>query len=381
MLNLFISLPKDRREAAKIEKARQYEETRKNRIFNPRIRLIGVDKDALKKQMAEKKARDEDEKAREEAHRLKLLRDNEIALELEKEVVKRRRKLDEEINEFRLQYQRKEDRRDFDLYDPDYLKKSLPARVMDDDPRLSISGAQKFEGEDMEANKRKKYQMEQQKIWLQQQIDERIQAEKDKKLAEFAYDEMVLARDERSKQLESLENECKRQLDEATARFNQALSAEQATQRRMQEMRDLEDKRAEIYNAITGDFLTENPDTAISCLGLNRIIGSQYKGMHPHEKEAIRKEQLQQIEENKMKREAEKKLESDWAELSNYMLSTVALNEQEIKKRQRELNRQLYEQNKLLCMQQRKNKELTEEFVKSAGATEEFYNQFNKSTR
>lgn len=42
MLNFQVALPKDIKEAARIEKARQYEEQRKARIFNPRQRLIGV---------------------------------------------------------------------------------------------------------------------------------------------------------------------------------------------------------------------------------------------------------------------------------------------------------------------------------------------------
>lgn len=55
-----------------------------------------------------------------------------------------RKKLEQEINNFRLNYQRKEDRREFDLNDPNYIKKSLPARLRDDDPRCGISSAQKY---------------------------------------------------------------------------------------------------------------------------------------------------------------------------------------------------------------------------------------------
>ena len=36
--------------------------------------------------------------------------------------------------------------REFDLYDPDYLKKDKPARVSDDDPRCGIASLQKFDG-------------------------------------------------------------------------------------------------------------------------------------------------------------------------------------------------------------------------------------------
>lgn len=56
-----------------------------------------------------------------------------------------RRKINAEINTFRRVYQRPEDRRDYDLYDPDRLKKSLPARTSDEDPRLGPASAQKYE--------------------------------------------------------------------------------------------------------------------------------------------------------------------------------------------------------------------------------------------
>lgn len=55
-----------------------------------------------------------------------------------------RKSYEKDINLYRCMYQRKEDQRDFDLYDPDGKKKSLPARVADNDPRLSLSGAQRY---------------------------------------------------------------------------------------------------------------------------------------------------------------------------------------------------------------------------------------------
>lgn len=54
-----------------------------------------------------------------------------------------RLKLEQEINNFRRTYQKKEDRREFDLNDPDQIKKQLPARLHDDDPRCGPSSAQK----------------------------------------------------------------------------------------------------------------------------------------------------------------------------------------------------------------------------------------------
>ena len=69
---------------------------------------------------------------------------------------------------------------------------------------------------------------------------------------------------------------------------------------RIEQRRELDDKCAEIYNHLTGDLLTENPDVANSNFGTGRKIGYLYKGMTPEEREDIRKEQLKQILENKV---------------------------------------------------------------------------------
>lgn len=63
--------------------------------------------------------------------------------------------------EFRKESQRFEDRHEFDINDPDFKLKSLPARVSDDDPRLTVSGLQQFDGEDLEYERRKKLQQKQ----------------------------------------------------------------------------------------------------------------------------------------------------------------------------------------------------------------------------
>lgn len=63
--------------------------------------------------------------------------------------------------EFRKENQRIEDRREFDINDPDSKLKGKPARVSDDDPRLTVSGLQAFDGEDLEYERRKKLQQKQ----------------------------------------------------------------------------------------------------------------------------------------------------------------------------------------------------------------------------
>lgn len=71
------------------------------------------------------------------------------------------RELNKAVNEFRKSHQQPDTRKEWDLNDPDALKKDKPARVSDDDPRCGISSLQKFLGEDLNEKERKKLQQEQ----------------------------------------------------------------------------------------------------------------------------------------------------------------------------------------------------------------------------
>jgi hypothetical protein len=74
------------------------------------------------------------------------VRNDKIASMLNKRQEQDIRELNHALNEFRGMHQNPDSRREFDLYDPDGLKKDKPARVSDDDPRCGVSSLQKFEG-------------------------------------------------------------------------------------------------------------------------------------------------------------------------------------------------------------------------------------------
>lgn len=151
-----------------------------------------------------------------------------------------RLKLQQEINEFRKKNQRKEDRREFDLNDPDQIRNQLPARIKDDDPRCGPSSAQKwnshkkvskveqllrfrFIGEDALCEQRRKVQKEQFRAWLDQQMQEKERANRERKEAKEAYDAAVIARDQRAMELDVMEKKCRKRIQESYTRFNQAL--------------------------------------------------------------------------------------------------------------------------------------------------------------
>lgn len=58
--------------------------------------------------------------------------------------------------------------------------------------------------------------------------------------------------------------------------------------------RTTEDNTAEIYNTLTSDMLTENPDVSQSNMGPGKKIAYLYKGMTEEERNQIRKDQMSQ---------------------------------------------------------------------------------------
>ncbi len=133
------------------------------------------------------------------------------------------RQLDTAVNEFRFLHQHPSSRREWDLYDPEGLKKDKPARVSDDDPRCGISSMQKFEGEDLNSKARNKYQSEQMRGWAAQQMREKKQAEENQKKADQLYNLKMKELDQRAQELQSAEEACRKAINDATKDYNAAL--------------------------------------------------------------------------------------------------------------------------------------------------------------
>lgn len=99
-----------------------------------------------------------------------MIRNDKIVCLLDKRKEFDERELNRAMNEFRALHQQPDGRREWDLQDPEALKKDKPARVSDDDPRCGPASLQKFDGEDMNYKARQKYQQEQLREWYLQQV-------------------------------------------------------------------------------------------------------------------------------------------------------------------------------------------------------------------
>ncbi|XP_014206591.1 RIB43A-like with coiled-coils protein 2 [Copidosoma floridanum] len=367
------------RVAAAIEHKRQIEEARRTRIFNPRVRTIGVDKEFLDRQVEEKKRLRDLEREHESRMDEALVRSSKLASLLQRQQDQERRRLNQEINAFRQTHQKPESRRDFDLDDPALLKKSKP--LAEAYHELGPSSAQKFEGEDENQAVRRREQREQMQAWIAQQVQERRLAEQERAELERRYQEAVLGRDGRALELDRMERACRRRLNEATANFNRALAAEQEQRKCWLAAQEAEDSRAEIYNHVTGDFLNESRDQANSVCGPQRPLVAHYKGMSSRELEVIRDEQARQMGEIQRMKKDETVKNAEWNQLINGNARVAESYQRELDRRRSELNRQIAEENRRLAQQQKSHQDYLNRHVYKHNPSPEFYEQFNRSTR
>ncbi|XP_045322499.1 RIB43A-like with coiled-coils protein 2 isoform X5 [Leopardus geoffroyi] len=212
--------PRDLERYLSLAKRRHGELCRQKRIFNARNRIIGGDTDAWDAQVHDQKIREATEKARHETFAAEMRQNDKITCILEGRERRDRKSLCKAINDFQQTFQKPETRREFDLSDPLALRKDLPARQSDNDIRNTLSGMQKFMGEDLNFHERKKFQEEQNREWSLQQQRERESARAHQRCAEDLYFKTRLQFDETAKHLQSLESATRKAVCAAVKEFN-----------------------------------------------------------------------------------------------------------------------------------------------------------------
>ncbi|KAM7023089.1 RIB43A-like with coiled-coils protein 2 [Ammospiza nelsoni] len=365
-------------EAAALERRRRRELLRRGRIFNARIRTIGIDKDALDAQVKERKIQEAAEKAEHErfAHHMK--KNDKLMCLLEERQKNEIRDINRALTEFHKNFQGPETRREFDLNDPQALKKDRPARVSDDDPRCTVSGMQKFVGEDLNHDQRMKFQKEQIREWSLQQQKDLKNALADQKLADDLYDKFRIELDRKIMEEQRKEEESRRAVCTATKNFNKIQVAELDHKNELEKAQKMKDDMYEITCLLRGDFLSENPDQAI---GPGGVLVDRWKGMNQEQLMAIREFQKEQVLEKQRAREQERRRDAEWDRQRVQAARTQLLWERHQQRQDQVQRRDLDAVNAGLSQEQRaKNIYLKEEEYSNI-PTEEFYAQFNTTTR
>ncbi|EDX10140.1 RIB43A-like with coiled-coils protein 2 [Drosophila simulans] len=379
-LKIGICTKQDLDEAMKLQKREQYEDERKRRIFNAKQRLYGLDLEMLDRQILEKKkqrtAQMECDKKFEEQEQLQ----KRLILAQEMELEKKQRVVDSDLNYYRCRYQRKEQRREFDLNDPNFLKKARPTRVADNDISLGVSSAQIFQGEDLYNSDRKQRQREQQRAWLDQQVQERKRAEDARKQADNVLMDNVGCRDKHLQEMAKSDHQMRNQVIQRVRQFNINMAKQKQLDREREKREKYEDDMAEIYNMLSSDMLTENPDVAQSRTDPNKKIAFMYRGMTPEELRVFRIGQEQQLRLSIQRKTEAQMMDKQWEQYSINMDRTLVLHQiEDDRRRKAEFDELMRANSKLAVEQDRQRKEALVGLTNAV--SEDFYDQFNKNSR
>jgi hypothetical protein len=361
-----------------VERRREAEEERKARLLDPKARMIGIDVDALNRQVEEKRriAAEEQEKDAEADRQALLVAERGMLLERQVELQRRQKSCDDAA--YNHAYQRKQFRREFDLSNPDTLKNDLPVRIGDDDPRLGVSSLQVLHGEDPDYGRRTTLQKAQQRDWCISQMQEKDGATQQQDQA----DRVFAARQQEflSRSVE-LDNIQQRQLKEkrlVADEFNHAMVVQKKEEDRQKLLQDAAEEIEELRCNLDSALLSElHPPSA---LGPHRKRNDHYKGMSGDEVVGVYRAQESQRRENEAQKDMQKREEMDWAAYDQACLRAgMAMEREADRKRQEERNKVAEAQKQDAKLSETRRRHMNEVYKNEV--TPDFFAQFGTSAR
>ncbi|XP_052604507.1 RIB43A-like with coiled-coils protein 2 isoform X2 [Peromyscus californicus insignis] len=272
-----VAMLQDLRQDANLAKRRYMELCRQGRVFDARNRIIGGDTQAWDVQVRDQKIKEATEKARDETFAAEMRHNDKVMCILHDRERRDKKQLCCAINDFQQSFQKPETRREFDLSDPLALKKDLPARVSDCDMRNTISGMQKFMGEDLNFLERKRFQEEQNREWSLQQHREWERAWADHKLAEEHHLQTRLKFDETARDLQKLEGLTRKEVCAAMKEFNKNQRLQEEERQRIMDWdrRRIQKARASLLQERQQQRLQRELRRALDCSNLS-LAREQY---------------------------------------------------------------------------------------------------------
>ncbi|XP_078114011.1 RIB43A-like with coiled-coils protein 2 isoform X2 [Sander vitreus] len=183
---------------------RRYRETeRQERIFNDKMRTVGVDTEALNMQIKEKEKQEEAAKEEQNAYHADMLHNSKVACLLQSREAKEKRAMEKAIVDYRHQYQQPRCQQEHDLGDAQMMPPGLL-------------------GEDPDSESRRQRQREQLREWLIQQQSELAAERHQRKIEEQRYDQSRVDMDNKALQLQSTEMTRRKAATLATKEYNLA---------------------------------------------------------------------------------------------------------------------------------------------------------------
>ncbi|KAG4088758.1 RIB43A-domain-containing protein [Neocallimastix lanati (nom. inval.)] len=363
-----------------IQRRRRMEEERKKRFFNSKVRTMGIDIQKIEEQIKKRHEMREIELLREKAFDDSLIQMGQVREMMEQKRKQIHKMQCKDLDDYRKNQQKFEYRREFDLNDPKRLFKDKPARIGDDDPRKSVSGAQFFGGEDLTEKDRVKRQKEQMRVWALEQMAEKAEKRRQEIEADKAFEDFRLRCSAECRKLQEEEKRIKDLQLSENVEYNKRLAE-------LKQYRDynykIEDEKQNMrqinYQLNSSKYILKeenkiNPYT-------NRLRMDSYKGMTAEEVKAIRDYQELQRQENNKKREHELENECNWylRERVNSMANNLLCQEQE--RQRRAINIKISQENQEQALADKQRKEFFDKVLYTNVPTDAYYDQFNTTSR
>jgi hypothetical protein len=331
--------------------------------------------------VAEKQAAAAADKAlRMEYDTQRLQQDAQLAY-LEQERLRAERTKAQFIDRFRATEQGKEKSREYDLNDPLSKKKDLPGRIGDEDSRMSVSGLQKFHGEDLAYAQRIKVQQEELREWSNELALKKAEKLAAEKARDDAHANRALEIDQMKLDLEATARMARTAANVAVAEYQLAQAAAKREREAATQKAELQDNTEEIQCNLASDMLTENPVVGRSFIAPNRLRPDHYKGMSPAEQVAVIEAQDQQRTQNLVVAAAAK---ADGAAIDAAMEATRrmgAYQDAQVAAMRADMRKQLMEDNLGIAKQQYAGKYHLNEKVYKNALDASFFDQFGTTSR
>ncbi|XP_045393593.1 RIB43A-like with coiled-coils protein 1 [Lemur catta] len=376
-----VDLTLNPKEVAAIEARRNREMERQRRFFNVRDRVMGVDVEALNKQVEERKLREATERSIEAAYGTNQVHCDLVAQMLEEEQAKQTRRLARKVQDFWEKKQQLKNRHEFDLWDSDQLWKDFPAHLSKNDSHYGPASLQRFSGEDPERATYLRRQQEQFRYGLERQLQEHQQARLDEKHADMLSDQLSLAVDMQATKLAKLEESCCTAMMSTMVNVNKAQVAELAERQHHEHEREQAANFMEIQNQIKSDLLTENPQVAQRRMAPHRVLPYCWKGMTPEQLAAIRRVQEVQRFEKEAQHQTEQALDAEWERQSLLAAQAALKLEEQERELCAEFRRGLASFNQQLAKEQKSQQNYLNSMIYTNQPTAQYYQKFNNSSR
>ncbi|XP_061772645.1 RIB43A-like with coiled-coils protein 2 [Nerophis ophidion] len=346
---------------AKLQRRRDIEEKRRARIFADKVRTIGVDKEFLDRQVAEKIARKKAEKKQDDADDAAMLQSIKQAVLLHHQQEKAKRATEKEVVDYHHQYQQG--------FGPDDLHVGEAHLML---PALL--------GEDPDRSGRVQRQREQLKAWLYQQRDEQAEEKQRRKMEKLQDDRRRIELDNEALEVQNLQFERRKAAAFATKEWNKMMVSLPSR------ILTLKNKRSTLYMVVVwmtqreedhGQESDKDMEYKVGMMGAPGLCPSSDRKPPPESSEKITEFQQHQIE-AKRRAELEKKKEElrhDGVRLDT--ARSAELMERQQARSRKQQRRHVDVTNQHLAASQ-KHREVG---IKRGHIDESFFSKFNTSSR